>query len=197
MTRTDADWIAELQSDPAPGVLEELSKLLRGAIVKGTRHQTTLDEPTLDDLTQIATVKVLTNLERFEGRSKFTTWAYSIAVRAAFTELRKAARARTSQELDESGALNLPDTDLSPFDFAERGEIVEVMRRIIAEELSPRQRLALEGELAGRSQEDRLAELGVNRNALYKLVHDARAKVVKGFRAAGICDDAVREAFDL
>jgi RNA polymerase sigma-70 factor (ECF subfamily) len=39
--------------------------------------------------------------------------------------------------------------------------------------------------------------MGLTRNALYKLTHDARQKLKRGLEAAGIDGDGVREAFAL
>jgi RNA polymerase sigma-70 factor (ECF subfamily) len=41
------------------------------------------------------------------------------------------------------------------------------------------------------------AQMGLTRNALYKLTHDARQKLKRGLEAAGIGGDEVRVTFDL
>ncbi len=38
-------------------------------------------------------------------------------------------------------------------------------------------------------------QLGTNRNALYKLLHDARKRMLRGLSEAGITAEEVREAF--
>lgn len=197
--RTNEQWLAELQSDgaAADSAQRALHALVIGAVRKATSTQGQLDEATIDDLTQVAVLRIVQNLERFEGRSKFTTWAFSVAVRAAFSELRKSMYHDGAEELSQENAGALASQDVEPAAFAERSEIVEVMHRVIAEELTERQRAAILGDLGGTSQDDIALQLGVNRNALYKLVHDARLKLVKGLRGAGICDDQVRVAFDL
>lgn len=197
--RTNEQWLAELRADGAPGdaAREALRSLVAGAVRKATAAQGPLDDATAEDLTQVAVVKVLDNLHRFEGRSKFTTWVYSVAVRAAFSELRKATYRSGGDSLGEEHAEALTTDEPAPSNWAERSEIVEVMHRVIAEELTERQRTAILGELSATPTEELLETLGTNRNAYYKLVHDARAKLVKGLRGAGICDDQVREAFDL
>lgn len=187
-------WLAELRAED-PEAQRRLQALVAGAVRKAVGGQV-VDEATLDDLIQVAVVRVLRNLHRFEGRSKFSTWAWAVAVRAAFSELRRAS-VRQAAGLPTGEALELASTAPPPERGVERQEIVEIMQRVISAELTERQRLALLGELAGRPQEDLLAELGLNRNALYKLTHDARRKLKQGLLAAGICDDQVREAFDL
>lgn len=187
-------WLAELRAED-PDAQRRLQALVAGAVRKAVGSQV-VDEATLDDLIQVAVVRVLRNLQRFEGRSKFSTWAWAVAVRAAYSELRRAS-VRQSSGLPTGEALELASAAPPPERGVERQEIVEVMQRVIAAELSERQRLALLGELAGRPQEEMLASLGLNRNALYKLTHDARRKLKQGLLAAGICDEHVREAFDL
>ena len=195
--RTNERWLAELV-DPGPAGAQaqgDLRSLVAAAVRRTTEGGGPLDEATREDLTQVAVLRVLENLERFEGRSRFTTWAWAVAVRAAFSELRRARYREAPEDLD--AARDLATGEPQPVRWAERNEIVEVMQRVIAEELTERQRTAILGELSGRPQGELLDELGIQRNALYKLVHDARRKLRAGLGAAGICDDQVREAFDL
>ena len=68
---------------------------LRVVLVRGPRGALTgraggnFDPATIEDFAQDALVKSLGNLDSFRGESHFTTWAQKIAVRAAFTELRR------------------------------------------------------------------------------------------------------------
>jgi RNA polymerase sigma-70 factor, ECF subfamily len=45
-----------------------------------------------DDAAQEAMIRIVRNLDRFDGRSAFGTWAYRIATNAAIDELRKRSR---------------------------------------------------------------------------------------------------------
>jgi RNA polymerase sigma-70 factor (ECF subfamily) len=45
-----------------------------------------------DDATQEAMIRIVKNLDRFDGRSAFGTWAYRIATNTALDELRKRKR---------------------------------------------------------------------------------------------------------
>ena len=42
-----------------------------------------------EDVVQESLIKILKSLETFEGRSKFTTWAMTIATRVGISELRR------------------------------------------------------------------------------------------------------------
>ena len=197
--RTDEEWMRALApagSGSAPSA-ESLAAQndLHGLVLAGLRKALSVqDEATLDDLTQIAVLRIVEKLDRFEGRSRFTTWAYSVALRAALTELRKAAPERSHVDVaDTDVAADGSDADAP----AERAEIVEVLHQVIASALTERQRRAILGELRGESIATLAEELGSNQNAMYKLMHDARAKLRDGLEEAGISDEEVREAFGL
>lgn len=195
--RTNEQWLADLRDEGPAGeaAQRDLHRMVAGAVRKALATQGSLDDARLDDLAQVATLQVLAKLDRFEGRSRFTTWAYAVAVRAALGELRKSSYRDGGEPLSE--AADVAAETEPPTASLERGEIVETMHRIIEEQLTEKQRAAILGELAETPQDELIAQLGTNRNALYKLVHDARQKLKVGLRAAGICDDEVRRAFDL
>ena len=197
-TRDKEEWIRLLRGEgpEATAAQEELRQLIAGALRKATSKNGALDDATLEDLTQISFLKVLSKLERFEGRSRFTTWAYSVAVRAAFAELRK-AQYRTQTTSPDEHAETLVDDASPATEGIERQEIVDVLYRVIEQDLTERQRVAILGELRGRSSDELVEELGTNKNALYKLQHDARVKLRSALEDAGISDQEVRETFDL
>jgi RNA polymerase sigma-70 factor (ECF subfamily) len=138
----------------------------------------------VDEVTQETLLRVLDQLGTFEGRSQFTTWVHKIAVRIALTELRrKRWRDSSLDELTENEDAPPPpgllaDSQASPETSAERGDMMTRVRRIIEEELTDRQRQAL--ILLGVQDmplEDAARKLKTNRNALYKLLHDARLRL--------------------
>jgi RNA polymerase sigma-70 factor (ECF subfamily) len=67
------------------------------------------------DATQEALIAVVRGLGRFDGTSKFSTWAYRVAVNATLDELRRRAR-RPAGSLDEvpatAAAVSEPDVAL-------------------------------------------------------------------------------------
>ena len=56
-----------------------------------------------DDATQMALIAIVKNLEKFDGRAKFTTWSYRIATNAAIDELRRRNRRSADSIDDEEG----------------------------------------------------------------------------------------------
>ncbi len=53
-----------------------------------------------DDAAQMALISIVKNLEKYDGRAKFTTWSYRIATNAAIDELRRRKR-RDASSLDD------------------------------------------------------------------------------------------------
>ena len=152
-----------------------------------------VDENFVEDAAQETLLKVLDRLTQFQGRSRFTTWVMSIAVRVAYTELRRRCWKDVSLEsvVDEVGALETgPDEGAT-----DRAAVVSEMYRVIREDLTAKQREALLAELAGMPQEEIGRRTGSNRNAVYKLTHDARRRLKRGLEAKGYTGQDVRGVF--
>ncbi len=197
------DWPRELR---AGGPRAEVALAdLRGVLLRGLRRALSgragADDALIEDLAQEATLRVLDRLDGYRGESRFTTWAVTIAVRVALTELRRPRWRDVSLDrlaAEDRGALPDPPTPASgPAREAERREILDLLRRTLEGELTERQRTALVGELRGMPQEEIARQLGIGRNALYKLGHDARTRLKARLIAAGVTDEDVRAAFDL
>ena len=77
------------------------------------------------------------------------------------------------------------DTTAAPDEQMERQSVLETMRDLIESNLTDKQRTALLAELRGMPQDEIARHLGSNRNAVYKLTHDARKKLRQGLEAAG------------
>jgi RNA polymerase sigma-70 factor (ECF subfamily) len=131
---------------------------------------------------------VLDNLEGFRGESKFTTWAYRFVINEAAGELRLHRWRTLSIEavVSESQEITLlhflsdrsaPDPETA----AAQTEILLLMERVIQEDLTERQRVALVSVKLRGVPVDVVAErLDTTRNNVYKLVHDARRKLKAG-----------------
>ena len=65
------------------------------------------------------------------------------------------------------------------------------MHQIIDSQLTEKQRTALLSEIKGMPQDEIARHLGSNRNAVYKLTHDARKKLKQGLEAAGFTAEDV------
>lgn len=198
--RTNEDWLRALGGMGAieDAVVAELREVLHRGLRRALAGRAAA-EGFIEDMTQEGILKVLGGLATFRGDSRFTTWAITVAVRVAFTELRRARwRDVSLDRLVEDAPARLPTApadDAPPQDA--RQVILAAMHQVIETDLTDRQRQALVAELRGMPQAEIASQMGLTRNALYKLTHDARQKLKRGLEAAGIDGDEVRETFDL
>jgi len=173
------------------------------ALIRWLPSDDPLFQPLVEEVTQETLLRVLDQLETFEGRSQFTTWVHKIAIRIALTELRrKRWRDASLDELTENEELPPPpgllaDPQVSPEMSAERKDMLARVRRILEEELTPKQRQAL--ILLGLEDvpmEDAAKRMKTNRNALYKLLHDARLRLKRRMALEDISPQDLLAAFE-
>ncbi|HLF28560.1 MAG TPA: sigma-70 family RNA polymerase sigma factor [Anaerolineae bacterium] len=210
-TRTNADWLQELavHGEQQEAAIADLRLyLLRAALYtihryRGERTQLAAAEieRLAEDCAQDALLAILKRLPEFRGDSRFTTWAYKFGVNIALVAARREGWKRVS--LDSL----LADSDLSEWPFAEvtpvgdparaalQGEVWSVILDVIEHQLTEHQRLVLKAMVFDGVPMDEMARhLGSNRNALYKLLHDARRKLRAHLEARGF---QVQEILDL
>ena len=90
--RDDDDWTSDLASEDAAlreDAVSDLRDMLLRGLAKSLSKQGRVDDAFLEDTVQEASMKILEKLGDFEGRSKFRTWAVTIAVRTAVSKMRK------------------------------------------------------------------------------------------------------------
>jgi RNA polymerase sigma-70 factor (ECF subfamily) len=191
MNSTNETWLQRLLATGSvrDDALAELREVLMLRLRRTFQGRTGVDEALLEDVAQEALLKTLEKLDQFEGRSRFTTWATTIAVRVAFTELRRRRWKDVSLDQmleNESGGVGQTvDTHAGPQDEAQQQALVKEMYRIIDTELTEKQRTALLAEFKGMPQEEIGRRMGSNRNAVYKLTHDGRKRLKQGLEQAG------------
>ena len=187
--RSNDDWIAALGTSSGAGkaALEELQSYLRrvfGKLVGGS-----LNHDDTDDLIQETLTRVVENLGSFRGDSAFTTWVTGIATRTAFSELRRRrVRASRSDNFAEAQdeARRMADPRGFPADESlARRDLLEALRGAIGQSLTERQRVVVLAELAGVPSVEIAERMGTNRNALYKVAHDARRRLRQVLLDAG------------
>ena len=203
--RTNQEWLAAL-SEPGPSRAEALADL-RERLVRGLRYamadRPDVTEAHIQGFVQEALLKILDNLASFRGESRFTTWAQKIAVHEAFTELRRKRWENVSlddlieqYEGDFTPSV-LTDPDPSPEQRVTRRMLIEMLQRLISEELTERQRQAIMAVVfAGMPTEEVARRMDTNRNALYKLMHDARRRLKQRMEAEGVSLEAALAAFE-
>lgn len=188
--RSNEAWLSDLRAEGErrSAALDDLRNIIHKGLPYALSRWLSPSEPQfealVEEVTQETLLRVLDQLDTFEGRSQFTTWVHKIAVRIALTELRrKRWRDSSLDELTENEDVPPPqgllaDSQAGPDVSAERADMLARVRRVIEEELTDRQRqaLVLLG-LQDMPMEDAARKLKTNRNALYKLLHDARLRL--------------------
>lgn len=188
------DWVEAL-SVPGPSQDQAMSSLHQ-MLLRASRHQVWRMRSTLagvgnERLEEIANqacdeamMAVLTKLSTFEGRSRFTTWAYKFAILQSATEVRRFAWAHREVELND--LTHIQECGPSPASYAEAADLASAVRLAIDVALTPHQRRITIALLVDDVPIDVLAQrLGSNRNALYKTVHDARTRLRAHLIASG------------
>ena len=209
--RSNAEWIVALNGagDEQAAALSDLrTYLLRAALFtlqRALRYVGHLESSTLgqlaEDCAQEAVTTIVQRLHDFRGESKFTTWAYAFAVNIALTAARRERWAPVTLDriLESSVALPSPARDEDGLPDPERRALqVEMMAAIrdgIEQNLTLRQQEALRALVFDEIPLDEVVrQWGSNRNAVYKLVHDARRKLKTHLASRGF---DVKEIFDL
>ncbi len=209
ISRTNDQWLSDLRSSDASreAALEDLRAIiLRGlpyALSRWLPSSAPQFESLTEEVAQDTLLRVLDQLHTFEGRSQFTTWVHKIAIRIALTELRRKRWQDSSlDEIVDNEDLPTPprllkDPVATPERSAERADMLARIRRIIDDELTERQRraLVLLG-MQGISMEEAAEQLNTNRNALYKLLHDARLRLKQRLQNEGLHIHEVLSTFE-
>jgi RNA polymerase sigma-70 factor (ECF subfamily) len=191
MHGTNESWLARLATTGSDQneALAALRGLLMSRLQRTFHGRTGVDDALLEDVTQEALLKTLDSLDQFQGKSLFTTWATTIAIRIAFTELRRRRWKDISLEqlLEDApgGAGQVVDTNLGPQTTSQQTAMLDDMYRIIHTELTDKQRDGLLAELKGMPLEEIGRRMGSSRNATYKLTHDARKRLKQHLESAG------------
>lgn len=186
------DWPSRLRNSAAQErdqAIEELRAYLVRGLTRALAHRYG-GRVDVEDVAQLAILKILCSLDSFRGRSKFETWAMSVAVRIGISELRRSYYRTVSLGAlasDDGVQFDLPDKkSLGETNQEEQQALFTLLQTLIEDALSDRQRTAIRGTLAGLSVEVIAERLDSNRNAVYKLVHDARLRLRHGFEEAGV-----------
>ena len=209
--RTNEEWLRELSAAgeaQADAIADLRAYLLRAALYSLAQARSTLAhlspaeiEQMAEDCAQDALLAILQHLHEFRGDSKFTTWTYRFAVNVALVSARRESRKSVSldQLLEDSEWPALPIQSgliaINPDRAALQAEIWRVMREVLDQDLTERQRQVLKAMVFDEIPIDEIARhFGSNRNAIYKLLHDARRSLKARLEARGF---PVREILDL
>ncbi len=197
--RTNEEWLNALQSsgEQKQVALADLRKIvMRGlpyALSKWILPADPRFFPLVEEVAQETILRALAKIDTFEGRSQFTTWVHTIAVRVALTELRRAKWREVSLDEMQAGkdpadeAHEMPDQSPGVEENIQKKEMLGMLQQVIQQELTDKQRTALMAvAVQGMPLEEVARRMGTERNALYKLLHDARLKLKKHLEKQGL-----------
>jgi RNA polymerase sigma-70 factor (ECF subfamily) len=199
-----AAWVASLsgQSPDRDGALLRLhSLLLRAARVELSRRapRVGIGGQEVDDLAHQAAddavVSILRRLPEFRGDSRFTTWAYRFAILEVSSKLgRHFWTTRNDLSLEIEHWDRLPSQlGLTPESAAEATDLFAAVRAAVETSLTKRQRdIFVALVLDGIPLDALVLAMGADRNAIYKVMFDARRKI----RAALVTNGYLDERFE-
>lgn len=185
----DREWIAALRGENGSAANTDAVRRLHDTVLRAARQQvrrmpqvwaqlgSVRAEEIIHSAADDAATDVLANLDRFEGRSKFTTWVYKFGILHAGTEARRAVWRGRSVDLDQQPE---PATDSasSPDAHAEAKDLSAAVAEAMSSVLTPHQRRVAHALIVDEVPIDVLAErLETTRNAVYKTLHDARVRL--------------------
>lgn len=210
--RSNEEWLRELRSggpEQEQAINDLREYLLRAVLYFFSQNPGDLGrlarqevEQVAQDLAQEALLTILKNLDEFRGESKFTTWAYRFAINMSLVEARR--RRWKNISLDNL----LANSELPDFQFEDEAapdpdravrqqEVWNVIRETIEHDLTPRQREVLTAIAFDDVPMDVITErFHTNRNAVYKMLHDARSRLKKTLEDRGFSVDEILNIFE-
>lgn len=183
------DWLDANHPEREKAVEQLRAYLVRG--LKAALMSKGATNEFCEDIAHDAIIKILNKIDTFEGRSKFTTWAMSIAIRTGISAFRRRHFKDVSLDAATDGGLRFDPADVtqgSPEDGLDRHAILSKLQELIENDLTEKQRTVIRALLGGMPVEEIASRTDSNRNAVYKLFHDARQRLKKGFLAANFAE---------
>src|SRR6266568_4388029 len=170
-----AEWLRRL-ADSGPQREAALARL-HGLLVRIARAEVTRD----------ALLAITSKLGQFRGESRFTTWACKFVILEVSAKLGRHFWRHPAVPLDAEDWDRLPGRfGFDPAEEAEWRDLLAAVRRAVDDELTPRQRQVFVAIVLNNIPLDALAlELASNRNAIYKMLFDARRKLRAALAANG------------
>lgn len=147
-----------------------------------------------EDGAQEALIAVMNHLSDFRGDSKFTTWAYKFAINIALMTSRRERWKSVSLDqisfakngLLAEAVIRSESPGSAPDQSALQGEVGDIIQEVIEHDLTDKQRQILIMMVFNEVPMDEVVrQLGTNRNAIYKILHDARRKLKSSMQARG------------
>jgi RNA polymerase sigma-70 factor, ECF subfamily len=177
------------------------ARLVRIALAEVRRRSasTPVTGPELDDVAYQAAadamLAILAKLGDFRGESRFITWVYRFVILEVSGKLGGHYWRNPPVALDAGQWERLPGRfGIDPVRHAEAAGILAEVRRVVDEELTSHQRRVFVAIVVDGIPLDALAAgLGLRRNAIYKVIFDARRKIRRALAANGYLEEPALE----
>lgn len=200
LDQESAGWLRRLGADGGERQAAERelhARLVRIALAEVRRRSasTPVTGPELDDVAHQAAddamLAILAKLRDFRGESRFITWAYRFVILEVSSKLGRHYWRNPPVALDAGQWERLPDRlGIDPEQRAESAGMLAEVRRVVDEELTSHQRRVFVGIVVDGIPLDALAaRLGLKRNAVYKVIFDARRKIRRALVANGYLEE--------
>lgn len=207
--RDNEAWLQALQAKGAEkeAALNDLHilllRVLPVALSRWLPSTSSHFETFIEDVAQETLLRVMDRLDSFQGRSKFSTWVYKIGVNIGLSQLRlKKWQEISLDSLEEGNDSNeMPSTRFAsdapgPEEILEQKNVIGLVQKIMQEELTPYQMRVMNAVAVQGVPLTVVAErVGSNRNALYKLMHDARLRLKGRLEREGFSPDDLLAVF--
>ena len=203
-TRTNEQWLNDLRASGAAqevAIADLRDLLLRAALYFFNRNSGDFQGLNQDEImqraqdsAQDALIAVMDHLSDFRGDSKFSTWAYKFAINTAMMAARRERwkdvsldeLGSTDEKYFGEGMMQDKSEGVAPEQSTMLSEIRTIIREVIEQDLTEKQRRVLFMMVFNDVPLDVVVRhLDSNRNAIYKLLHDARRKLKSGLQARG------------
>lgn len=174
LSHSDQHLIEQFRDSGRSDLLEELLRRHLSRI-RGVVFQMLLDHAAADDVTQDIFLRVVRGIERFEGRSEFSTWLYQVAMNTVRTYLKRRARSRVQfhDELPEGSAVSTA----APDGAVMQAELTAEVQTALAS-LSPQLRAAIVLVCLQEQSARDAAEIECcSTDTMYWRVHEARRQL--------------------
>jgi RNA polymerase sigma-70 factor (ECF subfamily) len=180
------EWVASLRDgcrDTAVAQLHELLLRVARSEVRRRNAGGQITGPELDDLAYQAAADavllVTSRIDEFRGESRFTTWAYKFVVFEVSTKLGRHFWKHRSAPSHAPEWDRLPDRlGMPPAEAAEFEDLIAAVRAATETCLTPKQReVFIAIVVEGVPLDALVIRMGATRNAIYKVMFDARQKL--------------------
>lgn len=194
-------WVQDLGATGAvrEAACKELySLLLRVARREAARRAPSMRMfgPELEDIAHQAAgdalMRISQRLAKFRGESRFTTWACKFVIFDVATKMKRHSWRHHDVSYEQEDWAHLVSSSTAvPEGEVQASELVDAVSNAVRRSLSERQRTVFMATVVhGMSVEALAEELGSTRNALYKVLFDARKNIRAALVAAGHLTEA-------